>query len=160
MLYQLNAYSLNIGLNKDRKNCFITAARKKNVFERKRFSEIEVSNVLFRNDFVLINGAIGCVMEFRKNVLMTAPVSKFKHESDHALVSEDVLVRAQLYKLVKADNGTFSIMTNDFTFVNLIPIKQYTTHLPTPLFEDGNMYYSAEHGALIESLLLEQMDCD
>lgn len=97
--YEINAKTQNIGLNKDRRSRFITIKNKKiekTGKKRKTFSQIETANVLLRNDFVLINGVIGCVMEFRKNVPMTAPVSQFKHEPEYAIVSEDVLVRLQL----------------------------------------------------------------
>lgn len=158
-------YALNSGqhtgyLNKDRRQRFASSDKKKMSVIRNAVESIVPCDTLCKNDFVVFDKyLIGCVVDFRKNVKMTAPISQFTYTLNYAKRSDDALVRLQLYKLIEIqDDARCMLKLDNYTYENLLSIKRYSIHIPTPEYINRNMIYSEIVENQINEYISSQME--
>lgn len=159
-LYALNSGQHTGYLNKDRRQRFASSDKKKMSVIRNAVESIVPCDTLCKNDFVVFDKyLIGCVVDFRKNVKMTAPILQFTYTLNYAKRSDDALVRLQLYKLIEIqDDARCMLKLDNYTYENLLSIKRYSIHIPTPEYINGNMIYSEIVRNQINEYISSQME--
>lgn len=117
-------------------------------------------DILRRNDFVVFDAYyIGCIIDFRKNVKQTATKSQWSYNSNFCKMNDNLLIRAQLFKIVES-NEHFVLKPDNVTYETIFHVNRISKKIPKPRYVNGFPTYELSVGHEIVNFLFNSMDTE